>query len=84
MGVQRCSDASKINERGVAAHAAAGGSLSRLQGGKFGHGFLSAGFTQALSPAVGQIGEGKSFGSIMARAAASAAIGGTASKLSGG
>jgi len=67
----------------VAAHAAAGGTLNRLQGGKFGHGFASAGFTQALSPAVGQIGE-DGFGSILARTAASAAIGGTASKLSGG
>ncbi len=67
----------------IAAHAGAGGTLSVLQGGKFGHGFVSAGFTEALSPAVGQI-EGKGFGSILARTAVSAAIGGTASKLSGG
>jgi len=39
----------------IAAHAGAGGTLSVLQGGKFGHGFVSAGFTEALSPAVGQI-----------------------------
>lgn len=68
----------------IAAHAAAGGTLNRLQGGKFGHGFISAGFTEALSPAIGQIGDGKSFASILGRTAASAAIGGTASELSGG
>jgi RHS repeat-associated protein len=67
----------------IAAHAGAGGTLNVLQGGKFGHGFVSAGFTEALSPAVGQIG-GKGFGAVLARTAASAAVGGTASKLSGG
>jgi RHS repeat-associated protein len=68
----------------IAAHAGAGGVLTMLQGGKFGHGFVAAGFTEALSPAVGQIGEGKNFGTILARTAASSAIGGTASKISGG
>ncbi len=68
----------------VAAHAATGGTLSVLQGGKFGHGFFSAGFTEALSPAVGQMGDGKSFGSVLGRTAASATIGGTVSKLTGG
>jgi uncharacterized protein (TIGR02594 family) len=67
----------------VAAHAVAGGTLTQLQGGKFGHGFIAAGFSQALSPAVGQIG-GKGFGAVLSRTAVSAAIGGTASKLSGG
>ena len=67
----------------VAAHAVTGGTLNALQGGKFGHGFVSAGFTEALSPAVGQI-EGNSFGAVLSRTAASAAIGGTTSKLSGG
>lgn len=59
----------------IAAHAVAGGTLTELQGGKFGHGFISAGFTEALSPAVGQI-DGKSFGAILSRTAVSAAIGG--------
>jgi RHS repeat-associated protein len=68
----------------IAAHAGAGGTLNLLQGGKFGHGFLAAGFTEALSPAVGQLGEGREFGTVLKRTAASAAIGGTASKLSGG
>jgi hypothetical protein len=67
----------------IAAHALAGGTLTELQGGKFGHGFISAGFTEALSPAVGMI-KGDDFGSIMARSGISAAIGGTASSLSGG
>ena len=68
----------------IAAHAGAGGTLNVLQGGKFGHGFVAAGFTEALSPAVGQLGEGRDFGTVLAKTAASAAIGGTASKLSGG
>jgi len=68
----------------IAAHATAGGTLTVLQGGKFGHGFVSAGFTEALSPAVGQLGEGRDFGTVLAKTAVSAAIGGTASKLSGG
>jgi hypothetical protein len=67
----------------VAAHAITGGTLTQLQGGKFGHGFIAAGFTEALSPAVGQI-KGDGFGVILSRTAVSAAIGGTASKLSGG
>jgi RHS repeat-associated protein len=67
----------------IAAHAVAGGTLTELQGGKFGHGFVAAGFTEALSPAVGQI-KGDKFGAVLGRAAASAAIGGTASTLSGG
>lgn len=67
----------------VAAHAMTGGTLAHLQGGKFGHGFASAGFTQALSPVVGQMG-GSSFGGVLARTAASAVIGGTASKMTGG
>jgi RHS repeat-associated protein len=85
--------ASKLMESGltsgqtiakIAAHAGAGGTLSVLQGGKFGHGFMSAGFTEALSPAIGQLGEGRDFGTVLAKTAASAAISGTASKLSGG
>jgi RHS repeat-associated protein len=68
----------------VAAHAITGGTLTHLQGGKFGHGFVAAGFTEALSPAVGQLGEGRNFGTVLKKTAASAAIGGTASKLSGG
>ncbi len=62
----------------IAAPAAAGGTLNMLQGDKFGHGFVAAGFTEALSPAVGQI-DGEGFAGIVKRTAVSAAIGGTAS-----
>ena len=79
--VRRASSGASIAK--VAAHAATGGVLTELQGGKFGHGFIAAGFTEVLSPAVGTI-KGKDFGSILARTAISSAIGGTASKLSGG
>jgi len=64
-------------------HGVAGGVMSDLQGGKFGHGFASAGVTQAFSPGIDQIGGGaRSYAG--ARIAAAAVLGGTASKLSGG
>lgn len=62
----------------VAAHGAAGGTLSELQGGKFGHGFVSAGVTEAFSPAIDTVD------SSPGRVVASAVLGGTASKLAGG
>lgn len=61
----------------VAAHGAAGGVLSELQGGNFGHGFLSAGATQAVSPMI----EGMP---APAQFVASAAVGGTVSEATGG
>jgi len=67
----------------VAAHAAAGGVLTELQGGKFGHGFVSAGITVALSPAISKVG-GRGMKGIATRAALSATLGGTVSKLTGG
>lgn len=51
-----------------------------LQGGKFGHGFISAGFGEAVSPAVARwAGDsaGKQF-------VAGVVVGGTASRLAGG
>ncbi len=68
----------------VAAHAAAGGTLNVLQGGKFGHGFLSAGVTEALSPAIGAASSGGGAGGVVAGTVASAVVGGTVSELSGG
>ncbi|MFT4179374.1 MAG: RHS repeat-associated core domain-containing protein, partial [Thermomonas sp.] len=62
----------------VAASGVAGGVMADLQGGKFGHGFLSAGVTAAVAPGLGKIGNDA------ARAAVAAIIGGTVSKLSGG
>ena len=64
--------------QGVLAHAAAGGVMSSLQGGKFGHGFVSAGFTQALSPGIGKL-EGP-----IRQGTAVAVLGGTTSVMTGG
>ena len=70
----------------VAAHGIVGGAGSSLSGGKFGHGFVAAGFTQA----VGQFGGDDFFansGSTSDRlnnVIKAAMIGGTASAISGG
>ncbi|WP_202844157.1 toxin TcdB middle/N-terminal domain-containing protein [Luteimonas saliphila] len=78
---------SGLNAAGYAAktvaHGVAGGVMSKLQGGKFGHGFASAGVTQAFSAGIDRIGGGAS-NYAAARVAAAAALGGTASVLSGG
>jgi hypothetical protein len=62
----------------VLAHATAGGTLSVLQGGKFGHGFVSAGITEAAAPTITNLH------SSFAKVAASAMVGGTVSELVGG
>ncbi len=67
----------------VAAHGVAGGIMSTIQGGKFGHGFASAGMAQLFSPAIGQI-TGDSSGAIASRITVAAFIGGTTSAMSGG
>jgi hypothetical protein len=67
----------------VLAHGITGGVMSKLQGGKFGHGFASAGVTQALSPGIDRIDAGNTGVSAL-RIAAAAVVGGTASTLSGG
>ena len=66
----------------IGSHAVAGGIMSDLQGGKFGHGFFSAGLTKGVN-VNGMIG---SFGAAYdaARIAVSAVIGGTISKITGG
>lgn len=61
----------------IAAHAAVGGVISVLQGGKFGHGFISAGFTKGLTGAIAG-------GNVATRYVATVVVGGTASKISGG
>ena len=63
----------------VMAHGVAGGVMSTLQGGKFGHGFASAGFTAAATPAIAA-----NVKNVYAQGVASAIVGGTASTLSGG
>ena len=61
----------------VAAHAAAGGVLNTLQGGNFGSGFIAAGVTEGLSPAIEHL-------PAPSRPVAAALVGGTVSKISGG
>ena len=74
----------------VFAHGMVGGVMSVLQGGKFGHGFASAGVTQAFSGAINNIGGSKfnssyfDAGNRALRIVAAAAVGGTASAISGG
>jgi RHS repeat-associated protein len=55
-----------------------GGVMGSLQGGDFGHAFLSAGLSAAFMPQVGQIGDP------VARTVTGAIVGGTISKLTGG
>lgn len=63
-----------------------GGVLSVMQGGKFGHGFLAAGFAKAFTPAIEAAStSASSIGNInVAEVAMAAAVGGTVSKISGG
>ncbi|MET1257516.1 hypothetical protein [Aliikangiella maris] len=69
----------------VVSHGLAGGISSKLSGGKFGHGFFSAGFTQFAGqqgwlPEIGA----NSWGDRIKNAFAAAMMGGTISKLTGG
>ncbi|QIJ03857.1 hypothetical protein [Shewanella chilikensis] len=65
----------------IAAHGITGGVTSVLQGGKFGHGFLSAGLTKALN--INNI-VGTAAKDAGLRVAMAAVVGGTISKLTGG
>lgn len=60
-------------------HGMVGGVMSDLQGGKFGHGFVSAGATQAVSPQIDN-----RINSAPGRVVAAAALGGTVSAVTGG
>ena len=64
----------------IASHAMAGGIISVIGGGKFGHGFVSAGFSKGIGTPVMQA----TGGDMIAGTLASMAVGGTASVLSGG
>jgi len=66
----------------VAAHGGVGGLSSVLSGGKFGHGFAAAGFTQTASQAGGNSLFSKT--DKAGNAVKAALIGGTASAISGG
>ncbi|MBV7317615.1 RHS repeat-associated core domain-containing protein, partial [Shewanella sp. NIFS-20-20] len=67
----------------VGSHALAGGVMSELQGGKFGHGFLSAGLTKALN-VNDMVGTTQGGGWDAARIVVAATIGGTISRITGG
>ncbi len=62
----------------VLAHGTAGGVLNTLQGGKFGHGFVSNGAMEASSPAIYRLD------SVYEQTFAAALIGGSVSELTGG
>lgn len=70
------------------AHGLAGGTLSVLRGGKFGHGFLSAAFAKFTTLKLTAAGiynmANRSFIAIMGRTTVAAIVGGTASVIGGG
>ncbi|MCV2884758.1 hypothetical protein OE749_08620 [Aestuariibacter sp. AA17] len=68
----------------VIAHGVAGGISSVLNGGKFGHGFLSAGLTQAMGNVKGLFANAPQGMARLGNAVKAAIIGGTISKLTGG
>ncbi|MCE2026862.1 RHS repeat-associated core domain-containing protein [Sessilibacter corallicola] len=68
----------------IAAHAATGGVLEELKGGKFGHGFVSAGIVKFTAPYVSGIDAIEVGGTSIAEAVTAAAIGGTVSEITGG
>jgi hypothetical protein len=72
-GLTAAQTASKIISHGLA-----GGVMDSLAGGKFGHGFASAGFVEAAGPLIG--GAKTATGQVVAAAIA----GGTASAMTGG
>ncbi|MGP9802960.1 FG-GAP-like repeat-containing protein [Rheinheimera sp. NSM] len=68
----------------IGAHAVVGGVAASLQGGKFGHGFFSAGVTKGAGGAFLPGGSNLSGGQVAYGTVVSAVIGGTASEISGG
>ena len=68
----------EVSVGSVAASGLAGGVLAYVQGGKFGHGFLTAGVMASLGPQIGRIRND------IARSTVGAIVGGTLSKLTGG
>ena len=63
----------------TALHATTGGLMNVLNGGKFGHGFVSAGITQSFADPITT-----NFNSTPGRVVAAAIVGGTASEITGG
>ena len=66
----------------IAAHAAIGGVTSLLQGGKFGHGFVSAGLTKGVTGNFSY--DTSTTFAVLGRTAIAAIVGGTTSAISGG
>ena len=66
----------------IATHGIAGGILSELQGGKFGHGFMSAGLTKAVN--ITSLLPGSSTSLDVTRTLIAAVVGGSISEISGG
>ncbi|MFC4820070.1 RHS repeat-associated core domain-containing protein [Dokdonella ginsengisoli] len=75
-------DGGRLSFEGYAAktlsHGMAGGVMETLQGGRFGHGFLSAGVSEALSPVIGRAQDPLAEGILRS------VVGGTASVAGGG
>lgn len=67
----------------VVAHGMTGGVMSVLQGGKFGHGFASAGMAQFAAPGIDGV-DSTTSGVSVQRVIAAALVGGTTSVVSGG
>lgn len=66
----------------IFAHAMAGGVLSAMQGGKFGHGFVSAGLAKGFDANFNI--ESDAAGAFFAETAIAAVVGGTISEMTGG
>ncbi|MDQ6956517.1 MAG: RHS repeat-associated core domain-containing protein, partial [Mariprofundaceae bacterium] len=71
---------------GIAANGVAGGTMSMVQGGKFGTGFISGGLAKGLgSLGGGKFGlNGSGAGSMFSRVAVAGVIGGVGARVSGG
>jgi RHS repeat-associated protein len=70
--------------RHILTHAVAGGVLSSLQGGKFGHGFVSAGLTKGFMSHSGFDYSDGSSSAVIGRTIVAAIVGGTISEMTGG
>ncbi|WP_277948949.1 T6SS effector amidase Tae4 family protein, partial [Pseudoalteromonas piscicida] len=68
----------------IITHGVTGGITSVLSGGKFGHGFFSAGFSKFAMSNAGFNYNDISSGAIIGRTVIAGIVGGTASKISGG
>jgi hypothetical protein len=64
----------------IASHAALGGVIADLVGGKFGHGFFAAGITKGLGTPLNQVAGNN----VVAGTISSSILGGTVSKFTGG